>query len=77
MRIAIIKGHTRVIGEAQGYIALPLLDTATPEGVPCMLSAWLPTPEETLAIVAGAPVILSVLGTQHPPVMITVGEVPA
>ena len=43
-------------------------------GVPSMVSAWLPTPEEIAAIVAGAPVYLRVLGQGHPPVAVWAGD---
>lgn len=39
-------------------------------------TAWLPTPREIEAIVMGAPVHVRILGTQHPPIMVEVGEVP-
>jgi hypothetical protein len=41
-----------------------------------METAWLPTPEEIAALHAGAPLILRVVGSGHPPVMLYVGEVP-
>lgn len=44
--------------------------------VPAMETAWHPTPDEIARIVAGAPVVLRVLGDQHPPVSVDVGEVP-
>jgi len=82
MQIGMIQGHTRILGKSQGYLGLPLRDvtinsTVTGEGTPAMETAWLPTPDEIAAINAGAPIILSVVGTAHPPVMIGVGEVPA
>lgn len=42
----------------------------------CMASAWFPSPEEIVAIAAGAPIYLWVVGKGHPPVMLTVGEKP-
>jgi hypothetical protein len=81
MQIGIIEGATRVLGKSQGYLGLPLRDvvincTVGGPGTPAMETAWLPTPDEIAAIVQGAPIILRVLGTQHPPVMIEVGKVP-
>ncbi len=81
MQIGRIEGCTRVLGKSQGYFGLPLRDvtindSVTGPGTPAMETAWLPTPKEIEAIVAGAPIILRVLGTAHPPVMINVGEVP-
>lgn len=41
-----------------------------------MTSAWLPTVEELQALVAGAPVYLTVYSRQHPPVAVYTGPVP-
>ena len=81
MQIGRISGATRVLGQSQGYLGLPLRDVVINCSVggpatPAMETAWLPTREEIAAIAEGAPLILRVLGTQHPPVMIEVGEVP-
>lgn len=82
MMIGRIENATRVIGKSQGYLGLPLrdevvVDTSCNQQVPSMVTAWIPTPEEIAAIVAGAPVHLRILGTAHPPVLVSVGEVPA
>ena len=78
MIIKMIEGATRIIGEAQGYLGLPLRDEEIHCSVngltPSMLTAWEPTPDEIARINAGALVLLRVLGTAHPPVMIEVGE---
>lgn len=83
MIISRIAGATRVIGQSQGYLGLPLRDEIVEvkiggEVVTCrrMVTAWEPTPDEIKRIVAGAPVYLSVLGNGHPPVMLDVGEAP-
>ncbi|UDF29321.1 UNVERIFIED_ORG: hypothetical protein LHK14_17680 [Roseateles sp. XES5] len=81
MQIGIIQGHTRVLGKSQGYLGLPLRDVLVEcpvngPNTPGMETAWLPTPDEISAIVAGAPVILRVLGVSHPPVLVYTGEVP-
>lgn len=81
MQIGRIEGCTRVLGKSQGYLGLPLKDvlissTVDGPGTPAMETAWLPTPDEIARIVCGAPIILRVLGTQHPPVMLEVGEPP-
>ena len=81
MEIGRIQGCTRVIGRAQGYYGLPLRDivindTVTGPETPAMETAWLPTPEELAALQAGAPIILRVVGTGHPPVMLYIGDLP-
>jgi len=80
MQIGMIEGHTRIIGKSQGYLGLPLRDVilnSTVDGpeTPGMETAWFPTPKEIEAIAAGAPIILTVIGFQHPPVMMSTGEV--
>lgn len=82
MQIGRIEGATRVLGKSQGYLGLPLRDitvdcTVNGEGTPAMQTAWFPTPTQVARIVAGAPVILTVLGTGHPPVMLDAGNPPS
>lgn len=79
MQIEVIRGATRVIGESQGYIGLPLrditvFDAAAGRERPAMETAWSPTAEELEALNRGEPVILQLLGNRHPPVMIGVGD---
>ena len=80
MLIAAIEGVTRIIGKSQGYLGLPLRDEVFVDPMngrtPAMTSAWQPTPSELARLNAGASVHLRVLGTQHPPVMIEVGQPP-
>lgn len=90
MQINHIEGATRTIGKSQGYKALPLRDDVTrlidPESMlvtirevadfPSMLTSWSPTPDELARLNAGAPVVLTILGTLHPPVMLSVGDAP-
>ncbi len=76
-----ITGCTRVIGQSQGYLGLPLRDILVDDPVngqntPAMETAWFPSPNEITAIARGAPVILRVLGRAHPPVLILTGDVP-
>ncbi|RWQ56514.1 MAG: hypothetical protein EOS82_03185 [Mesorhizobium sp.] len=82
MQIGRIQGCTRTIGKSQGYIGLPLRDivindSVTGPNTPAMETAWFPTLEELNALVAGAPIILRVVGAGHPPVMLYAGEVPS
>ena len=81
MQIGRIRNATRVLGKAQGYFGLPLRDInlnckVNGPDTPAMQTAWLPTPDEIEAIQSGAPIILTVLGTVHPPVMMSVGREP-
>ena len=71
-----IGGATRNLGVSQGHGALTIRDKVT-GGVPSMVSAWYPTPDELERLAKGAPVYLEVLGSKHPPVKITVGAVSA
>ena len=75
MIINAIEGATRRIGKSQGYFGLPLRDEVV-NGIPQMTSSWQPTPAEAAKLANGALIYLIVLGTTHPPVMLTVGEVP-
>ena len=82
MQIGRIEGTTRVLGKAQGYLGLPVrdeqvIDAATSRNENSMVSAWLPTSDEIAALNAGASVHLRVIGMVHPPVVVSVGEVPA
>lgn len=81
MQIGYVEGATRVIGKSQGYKGLPVRDeiihcNVGGEGTPAMVTAWSPTPDEIARIVAGAPVHVSIIGTAHPPLMLTVGAPP-
>lgn len=74
-----IAGATRVLGRSQGYIGLAVRDeqvncTVNGPHTPTMVTAWEPTPQELAALNAGAPVLLHVVGTAHPPVRVEVGE---
>jgi hypothetical protein len=78
MLIGRIEGATRVVGQAQGYLGLPLRDEMIHErvngpGTPCMVTAWLPTPEELALLNAGASVHVRILGSIPPPMMVGVG----
>lgn len=67
-----IQGTTRRIGKSQGYLGLCVKDFAYQDGSPAMQTAWEPTPDEIARIVAGQPIILTILGTGHPPVKLEV-----
>lgn len=79
MLIGRIQGFTRELGkpkdwdnERDGHCeALPILDVDA-NGVPAMVSAWYPTPDEAKRIAAGEPVYLWIFGRSHPPVSLSV-----
>lgn len=82
MQIKHIAGFTRVIGEQQGYIGLPLRDITLNDSVtgpdtPAMESAWALDDAERSAIAAGGELILRVMGRGHPPVWLYVDEIGA
>ncbi len=82
MQIAVIDGATRVIGKSQGYLGLPLRDepincTIGGDGTPSMVTAWHPSEEDILAIINGAAIHVRLIGSQHPPIMLDIGPVPA
>lgn len=76
-----IEGCTRALGAPPGWTpdssgpccGLPIRDEMNGD-VPCMVSAWEPTPAELAALNAGAKVMLRVVGVGHPPVMLYTGE---
>lgn len=81
MLIKRTPGATRVLGappnwnEAKHGICgtLPIRDWRAENGVNYMISTWEPTQDELALLQAGAPVLLWVVGVQHPPVSLTVG----
>ena len=80
-QIGRVEGATRVLGKAQGYLGLPVRDewvqcSVGGPSVPSMVTAWLPTPREVEAIVAGAPVHVRIMGAAHPPIIVEVGPAP-
>ena len=77
MEIEHIPGATRVLAKNQPeYIPLAIRDEGH-DGQNYMVSQWSPSPEELAALMLGAPIHLSIMGTIHPPVLISVGEAPA
>lgn len=79
MKIGTIEGATRNLGAPENWDQnniscddLPIQDV-TVGGVNTMGSAWIPDREERERIAYGAPIILWVWGTAHPPVSVAVG----
>lgn len=79
MMINAIDGCTRVIGKSQGYLGLPVRDQMIEDAggaFPVMVSSWQPAPQELAALIAGAPIHITLHGIHHPPIMVSVGDVP-
>lgn len=81
MQIGRPVGTTRVLGKSQGYMGLPIRDervncSVSGTDMPCMVTAWLPTPKELEALNAGAAVHVRIIGSAHPPIIVEVGEIP-
>lgn len=78
-----IEGCTRELGKSQGFTSLPIRDTTvliqsrngrdTIETA-VMVSSWEPSIDELKKMINGAPILLWVYGTKHPPIRIEVGE---
>ena len=69
--------QTVIAGKAQGFLGLAINYDVTPCGQPLMRTAWVPTDGELRALLAGAPIVVEMLG--RPPILpmlLTVGEVP-
>lgn len=79
-----IPEHTRALGAPRDWdpdrdgtcSVLMIKDVKAEDQVNRMLSMWEMMPDEKARSDAGAKVILSVVGNVHPPVWLTVGEVP-
>lgn len=71
-----IEGATRAFG-GEDYFPVPVRDepfVVNERPMPAMRSSWVLQPDEADRLFAGAFVELVVLGTQHPPVLVTVGN---
>jgi len=81
MDIGSIEGVTRICGESQGFLGLPLRDgvrvcSVAGQQVPFMTTAWFPNEDELAALNAGAAIHVQIDGTVPAPMMLTVGPVP-
>ncbi len=78
MIAARIEGATRVLGKCQGYTGLPIKDTKlnwNGTEYPVMISCWEPTPDEAKRIAEGGKIYLAIMGTVHPPVIMSASEI--
>lgn len=71
-----VANASRVLAENQDeYYALAIIDEIV-DGEAQMTSAWEPTPAEIDALMKGGSVRLTIRGTVHPPVMLSVKTAP-
>lgn len=71
-----ISNATRVLAETQDeYYALAIRDEEV-DGVNQMTSVWEPSPAELRTLTEGGAIRLTILGTAHPPVILTVQPAP-
>lgn len=68
------KDTTRSLGEDQGFEVLHVEDRQYGDGTNEMRTTWRLTPEERHALSCGAFLYVHVLGVNHPPIKLTVGE---
>jgi len=83
MKPTTIDGANMTLGAPKNWKPgdLPVADLAIRaeqmfEGVQMMSSAWSPDPDELERIEEGAPIILTVIGSNHPVVAVSVGQTP-
>lgn len=81
MQVGAIEGRTRIVGQSQGYLGLPIRDelincSVNGPATPAMITAWVPNPAELAALNAGASVHVRILGRVPPPMMVMVGPIP-
>ncbi len=68
-----LTNATRTLAKDQPeYIPLDIFDERSDSGVPTMSSLWRPSDEELDMLIAGGSVHLSILGVDHPPVVLSV-----
>lgn len=60
-----------VTGEHETMSSLRVLPLQYQEGQRCMVSAWMPTPEDLERLNSGLPIYLGVMAAGQPPVMLT------
>lgn len=71
-----VAGATRILAESQDeYHALAIRDDLI-DGANQMTSLWEPTPRELEDLQKGGSVRLTILGTGHPPVVLTTQPAP-
>jgi len=71
-----IKDNTRVLAETQDEFSSLAIKDEVIDGYHMMTTVWEPTPKELAELVAGGAVKLTILGTLHPPVLLTTQPAP-
>lgn len=79
MRSLLMKDYTRILGQSQGYDALVVKDetvhcSVNGEGTPCMTTHWEPSLKDLQNLIEGGQVIITILGSDHPPIKVTVSD---
>lgn len=79
MEIGKISGFTRVLGESQGYLGLPVrdnqvLDPVSDQVVNSLSTAWIPNKEDLERLNAGAPIIVSMFCVTPHPMLVSIGQ---
>lgn len=69
-----IANATRVLATTQDEYNILAIRDEEHDGLNYMTSCWEPTPRELALLNAGGAVRLTILGTAHPPVLLTVQE---
>jgi hypothetical protein len=65
-----VTDKTNVYFSGEGFAALPATRVII-DGADCMMTVWKPTEEELIEIAGGGCIAMIVLGTAHPPVILT------
>lgn len=71
-----LRDEAKNLGDLPHMLLTLQNDTVTGPDTPTMVTAWLPNPDELAALAAGAPLYVSLVGTAHPPIMVSVGDAP-
>lgn len=75
MNPTIPENATRAMAKDQDeYFTLHIRDEPIEGGGNVMVSEWEPSPDELALLNAGGRIVLGILGTVHPPVILTVKE---
>lgn len=73
MRATLLRATaTRVLGESQGYLPLPVRDGRLPDGTPYMDTEWALDADEVERLRLGGRVRVRILGRAHPPIKLEV-----